>query len=56
MIQDELRMADKNIARRTHLDVKALRQLKPELDEFLKRYAPLFGRDQAQHHADARVA
>jgi len=33
------------------MDVKALRQLKPELDGFLDRYAPLFGRDEAQNHA-----
>jgi SRSO17 transposase len=33
------------------MDVRALRQLKPELDGFLERYAPLFGRDQAQDHA-----
>jgi SRSO17 transposase len=33
------------------MDVQALRQLKPELDLFLERYAPLFGRDQAQDHA-----
>ena len=33
------------------MDVQALRQLKPELDRFLTRYAPLFGRDEAQDHA-----
>lgn len=33
------------------MDVQTLRQLKPELDLFLTRYAPLFGRDQAQDHA-----
>ena len=33
------------------MDVHALRRLKPELDLFLARYAPLFGRDQAQDHA-----
>ncbi len=33
------------------MDVQALRQLKPELDLFLGRYAPLFGRDEAQDHA-----
>ncbi len=33
------------------MDVQALRQLKPELDRFLERYAPLFGRDEAQAHA-----
>jgi SRSO17 transposase len=37
------------------MDVQALRQLKPELDLFLDRYAPLFGRDQAQDHADRFV-
>jgi SRSO17 transposase len=33
------------------MDVQALRQLKPELDGFLQRYAPHFGRDEAQDHA-----
>ena len=33
------------------LDVQALRRLKPELDLFLERYLPLFGRDEAQDHA-----
>jgi SRSO17 transposase len=33
------------------MDVQALRQLKPELDLFLERYAPLFGSDEAQAHA-----
>src|SRR3954454_7490631 len=33
------------------MDAHALRQLKPELDLFLERYAPLFGRDEAQDHA-----
>jgi SRSO17 transposase len=33
------------------MDVKALRQLKPELELFLQRYGPLFGRDEAQDHA-----
>lgn len=37
------------------MDVKALRQLKPELDLFLQRYAPLFGRDEAQDHANRFV-
>jgi SRSO17 transposase len=37
------------------MDVKALRQLKPELDGFLQRYAPLFGRDEAQDHANRFV-
>jgi len=33
------------------MDVPALRQLKPELEGFLRRYAPHFGRDEAQDHA-----
>jgi SRSO17 transposase len=33
------------------MDVHELRRLKPELDLFLERYAPLFGRDEAQDHA-----
>jgi SRSO17 transposase len=33
------------------MDVQALRQLKPELEGFLERYAPHFGRDEAQDHA-----
>ena len=33
------------------MDVQALRRLKPELDLFLERYAPLFGRDEVQDHA-----
>jgi SRSO17 transposase len=33
------------------MDVKALRQLRPELDLFLQRYAPCFGRDEAGDHA-----
>ena len=33
------------------MDVQALRQLKPELDQFLQRYAPLFGREETQEHA-----
>lgn len=37
------------------MDVNALRQLKPELDLFLERYAPLFGRDEAQDHANRFV-
>jgi SRSO17 transposase len=37
------------------MDVQALRQLKPELELFLQRYAPLFGRDEAQHHANRFV-
>jgi SRSO17 transposase len=37
------------------MDVQALRQLKPELDLFLDRYAPLFGRDEAQDHANRFV-
>src|SRR5947209_3691930 len=34
------------------MDVHCLRQLKPELDLFLERYAPLFGRDEAHAHAN----
>jgi SRSO17 transposase len=37
------------------MDVKALRQLKPELEVFLERYAPFFGRDEAQDHANRFV-
>jgi SRSO17 transposase len=33
------------------MDVQELRRLQPELDLFLERYAPLFGRDEAQGHA-----
>lgn len=33
------------------MDVQALRRLKPELDLFLQRYAPAFGRDDVQAHA-----
>jgi SRSO17 transposase len=33
------------------MDVHALRRLRPELDLFLDRYAPLFGREEAQDHA-----
>ena len=33
------------------MDVQGLRQLKPELDVFLERYASLFGSDEAQAHA-----
>jgi SRSO17 transposase len=33
------------------MDEQQLRQLKPELDGFLGRYAPLFGRDENQAHA-----
>jgi SRSO17 transposase len=33
------------------MDVKELRRLKPELESFLDRYAPLFGRAEAQAHA-----
>ena len=32
------------------MDVKELRRLKPELESFLDRYAPLFGRPEAQGH------
>jgi SRSO17 transposase len=37
------------------MDVQALRRLKPQLDLFLKRYAPLFGRDEARDHANRFV-
>lgn len=33
------------------MDIKELRRLKPELESFLGRYAPLFGRPEAQGHA-----
>src|SRR5580692_3215328 len=33
------------------MDEQQLRALKPELDRFLDRYAPLFGRDENQAHA-----
>lgn len=33
------------------MDLKGLRRLKPELESFLDRYAPLFGRPEAQAHA-----
>jgi SRSO17 transposase len=33
------------------MDAKQLRRLKPEMDLFLERYAPLFGRDEPQAHA-----
>jgi SRSO17 transposase len=37
------------------MDVHGLRQLKPELDLFLQRYAALFGRDEARDHANRFV-
>ncbi len=37
------------------MDVQELRRLKPELELFLERYAPLFGRDEAQDHANRFV-
>jgi len=37
------------------MDVQALRQLKPDLELFLDRYAPLFGRGEAQDHASRFV-
>jgi len=37
------------------MDGKRLRQLKPELDVFLKRYLPLFGRDENHQHAERFV-
>ena len=33
------------------MDIKELRRLKPELESFLDRYAPRFGRTEAQAHA-----
>jgi SRSO17 transposase len=33
------------------MDIRELRRLKPELETFLGRYAPLFGRPEAQGHA-----
>ena len=33
------------------MDEQQLLRLKPELDRFLERYAPLFGRDENQAHA-----
>jgi SRSO17 transposase len=33
------------------MDAEELRRLKPELESFLDRYAPLFGRSEAQGHA-----
>jgi SRSO17 transposase len=33
------------------MDVKELRRLRPELESFLDRFAPLFGRPEAQGHA-----
>jgi len=37
------------------MDAQGLRQLKPELELFLERYAPLFGREEAQDHANRFV-
>ncbi len=51
MVQDEFGIAERDIVRGTRLDVQALRRLKPELDLFLERYLPLFGRDEARDHA-----
>src|SRR5687767_1343572 len=33
------------------MDARELRRLRPELEAFLDRYAPLFGRPEAQGHA-----
>ena len=38
------------------MDVQELRRLRPELDLFLERYATLFGRDEAQDHANEERA
>lgn len=37
------------------MDGKQLRQLKPELDAFLERYLPLFGREENHQHAERFV-
>lgn len=37
------------------MDMKSLRSLKPELDVFLSRYLPLFGRDENHVHARAII-
>ena len=37
------------------MDGKQLRQLKPELDTFLERYLPLFGREKNHQHAERFV-
>jgi SRSO17 transposase len=37
------------------MDARQLRQLKPELDTFLERYAPIFGHELTQAHADRFV-
>ena len=37
------------------MDGKQLRQLKPELDTFLERYLPLFGREENHRHAERFV-
>jgi len=37
------------------MDVQALRRIKPELEQFLERYAPLFGQEEAQVHANRFV-
>ena len=37
------------------MDAQDLRRLQPDLDVFLARYAPLFGRDEAQAHAQRFV-
>src|ERR1700736_1072762 len=37
------------------MDAKELRRLKPELDLFLERYAPLLGREETQTHAGQYV-
>jgi SRSO17 transposase len=43
------------MVREMRMDVQALRRLRPELDLFLERYLPLFGRDEAQDHANRFV-
>ncbi len=51
LVQGEFVIAHKDVVWRTYMDVQALRQLKPELNLFLERYASLFGQDEAQDHA-----
>ena len=55
MVQGAFGIPERNPVRRTRLDAQALRRLKPELELFLERYAPLFGRDEAQAHANRFV-
>jgi len=52
LVQGEFRIIGDAPTRETHVDVQELRRLKPEFDLFLDRYAPLFGREEAQGHAN----